>query len=504
MPSGNSKPAAPVVTSNVLRYTYPGLVQYYKNTKGGLEQGLTIARSPAGNAHKPLLVNFRFSSGLTAVRSHSGQAIEFRHGLQTAVTYGGLGVWDAKGKRLSARLLLETGNIQISIKDKSAAYPITVDPYFSAGELTAADGAASDAFGSDIALTSDGATALIGAYGHAGGGSAYVFTRDGTGYQQSQELRAPDSTSADCFGGRVALSADGAVAMASNECHNGNQGAVDVFDLSDGTYQFAQELSSPDGSDFGAGIGLSANGGDAIIGDLKGQTMDGSVWNGSVYLFARSESGYSQTEELADPTQTGSYFGVAVALSASGSEAIVGAVGHHFTSPFDGAAFVYQLTDGVATGSPQVLSAAGTALGSWSQSGGFGGAVALSADGDTALVGASAQPSSNPIANAARTGEAFVFSLGDKGFQQTGELAPPDGTDGDQFGSSVALSGDGTVALIGAIYATNTHCTHIKCTSLPAPARTTRTPAWPTAGVIPPAWPPLTATTAVNSAARAR
>ncbi len=74
----------------------------------------------------------------------------------------------------------------------------------------------------------------------------------------------------------------------------------------------------------------------------------------------------------------------------------------------------------------------------------FGEAVALSDDGTTALVGAPGDEDPN----GANAGSAYVFEY-DGGWSEVTKLSASDGTDDDRFGFSVALSDDGTSALVG-------------------------------------------------------
>ncbi|HEY8428532.1 MAG TPA: NAD-dependent epimerase/dehydratase family protein, partial [Sandaracinaceae bacterium] len=75
----------------------------------------------------------------------------------------------------------------------------------------------------------------------------------------------------------------------------------------------------------------------------------------------------------------------------------------------------------------------------------FGSSVALSADGSVALVGAFWDATS-----VAATGSARVFVRTETGWVEEATLVAPDGAVGDEFGWSVALSADGKVALVGA------------------------------------------------------
>jgi len=81
-------------------------------------------------------------------------------------------------------------------------------------KLTASDGASDDFFGWNVAVSYDGNTAVIGAFGDdvngERSGSAYVFTRTATGeWVQQSKLLPDDGASEDFFGYDVAVSEDG-------------------------------------------------------------------------------------------------------------------------------------------------------------------------------------------------------------------------------------------------------------------------------------------------------
>ena len=94
-------------------------------------------------------------------------------------------------------------------------------------ELTAEDGVAFDNFGWSVVLSADGSTALIGAYGNTDeAGMAYMFTREGVGWNQQAKLTAGDGTFDDLFGWSVALSADGSMALIGAYGSNTGTGAA--------------------------------------------------------------------------------------------------------------------------------------------------------------------------------------------------------------------------------------------------------------------------------------
>lgn len=73
----------------------------------------------------------------------------------------------------------------------------------------------------------------------------------------------------------------------------------------------------------------------------------------------------------------------------------------------------------------------------------YGLSVALSADGSTALVGA-------PTGGADQAGIVYAYARQGSRYVLNGQLTPSDGAFSDEFGASVSLSGIGNVALIGA------------------------------------------------------
>jgi hypothetical protein len=90
-------------------------------------------------------------------------------------------------------------------------------------------------------------------------------------------------------------------------------------------------------------------------------------------------------------------------------------------------------------------------------SGGFGGRIAVSADGDTLAVGATGEPSDSTGVggnqlnqNAAGSGAVYVFHRQDGVWMQQAYLKASNTGAGDAFGYSVALSSDGNALAVGA------------------------------------------------------
>ena len=187
-------------------------------------------------------------------------------------------------------------------------------------------------------------------------------------------------------------------------------------------------FSGSSGASFGESVALSADGREALV---------GAQFANSAYLFAET-AGTWRTTPMATLSGGSGGFGSSVALSADGREALVGAP---FTSSNEaGAVYVYkESARGWPTRPVATLSGRrGDFLGS---------SVALSADGQEALLGA-------PAAGAGFRGAAYLYAES-AGSWPASPIAsfPSSSRSGDGLGSSVALSADGQVALVGAPYA---------------------------------------------------
>ena len=128
----------------------------------------------------------------------------------------------------------------------------------------------------------------------------------------------------------------------------------------------------------------------------------------------------------------GDFFGYTVSLTADGQTALVGAPDR--TIP---AAYVFVKRASKWSEQQEIDSPAPAAQDT------YGFAVSLAGDGQTAIVGA-------PTGNG---GNGIVYSYSRQGgkYVLDGQITAPDGAYGDEFGVSVSLSGLGNVALIGAI-----------------------------------------------------
>ena len=315
-------------------------------------------------------------------------------------------------------------------------------------ELHASDPASPDQFGCVVAIS--GNTALIGAREKTVGdleeaGAAYVFVRSGATWKFQQKLVAGDPEGGASFGETVALSGNTALIGAPAKTVTVNNatydvaGAVYFFVRSGAKWTQQAELNAPSpGTSNYFGSALALSGTTALVGasgtTVADQTSTDQPAAGAVYVYTGSGATWTeQTQLVASDPSANAYFGDAVALS--GDTALIGAPAGYQGSP-PGAAYIF---DG--SGSSWSEQARFVALDK-APGDAFGWAVALS--GDTALIGAPGIA----VAGKEYAGAAYVFGGSPAGWLPRVELNASDPVAGDEFGSSLALSG--TRALIGA------------------------------------------------------
>jgi hypothetical protein len=215
-----------------------------------------------------------------------------------------------------------------SNSDQGTAYVLTESggTWSQQAELTAADGAAGDAFGASVSLY--GTTALVGAPQHTVGsnswqGAAYVFTRPGGTWSQQAELTAADGAAKNFFGSSVSLYGTTALVGAPYS-KVGYQGAAYVFTGPGGTWSQQAELTAADGTtDDELGASVSLYGTTALVGAIYHKVGPNS-WQGATYVFTGPGGTWSQQAELtAADGAAGDYFGSSVSLY--GTTALVGA-----------------------------------------------------------------------------------------------------------------------------------------------------------------------------------
>ncbi len=402
-----SQPVQHVKAGRVTYQWHDALTEWYINDERGLEHGMTLQRRPArSSGDMPLYLEMAVETDLRPRLTQDRQAVLFADSSgQVVLRYADLVVTDANGKVTPAHLELahatsmhrtlhpERMTLRMVIYDADAVYPLAIDPLLTSpvARLTATDGAAEDYFGQSVSVNQD--TLVVGAPdadigGRPNQGAAYVFTRNKNGrdaWGQVKKLTASDGAANDRFGGSVSVSEDTVIigAFQASVGGSGDQGAAYVFYRNQGGAdnwgQVKKLLVLAGGAVESFGASVSISGDTLVIGAYQSGVSNHNS-QGAAYVFERNQGGADNWGELKELVSS------------------------------DGQEFDY-----------------------------FGYAVSIS--GDTIVVGAVQAD----VGGIAYRGAAYVFYRNQGGANNWGEFAKlfaSDGAESDEFGSSVAISGD--------------------------------------------------------------
>ena len=216
---------------------------WYSPTAMGVEQGFTLNSRPAGT-NGAVTIAMASAGGLTPVLTSPTSLSLFGHSGQAELNYSGLKVTDASGRVLPAHLETSGSTIRIAFNDQDATYPVRVDPFIQLASLVPP--ATASSFGTVIATSSNGTTALVGdPYGGASGtGAATVYTFANGSWSAGAALTSPASPSA--FGSSVALSGAGTTALVGDPNGGAGQlGTATVYTYSGTSWSAGTPLTVP-------------------------------------------------------------------------------------------------------------------------------------------------------------------------------------------------------------------------------------------------------------------
>ncbi len=286
-------------------------------------------------------------------------------------------------------------------------------------------------------LSTDGTTAVVnGVIFHVASPNSWVDTST-----PAAVLSPPDTNYADTET-TCPISSDGTVVVVGGLSYVTHTSVHDLYRVASAD---AWATTSTPTATFRSGAPEPVDGVAALSADGKTSLMAG---DGEVFAFnVASEAAWTGVVRpaamLTSAVDNGRKLGYSVSLSSDGTTALVGAP---FRNSGAGAAFIFRASSEdswTTTGFPDATLVNGNKY----TGGAFGSSVSLSADGTTALVGA---PTEN-----SRTGAAYVFHAPSESSWVSSSapdarLSVASGAASDSFGHSVALSGDGLTALIGA------------------------------------------------------
>ncbi|UCE58617.1 MAG: hypothetical protein JSU63_14375 [Phycisphaerales bacterium] len=315
--------------------------------------------------------------------------------------------------------------------------------------LLASDGTANDEFGTSVAI--DGDVAVIGAHKASGpapwSGLAYVYRRSGSIWVQEKELDAFDGGVNDNFGYSVGVSGD--VAVIGARCTDDIlSGLVYVFRDNGGNWGYETTLLPSDGwamDWFGCSVAISGD--TVVIGACNDD--DNGTDSGSAYVFRFDGADWLEEAKLlpSDGAEN-DQFGISVAID--GDAIVIGAHQDDDNGADSGSAYVFVKPIGgwASVDSPleedvKLLPSDGA------NNDRFGNSVGIT--GDTAVIGAPVNDG-----NATDSGSAYVFVRPGGGWgsvpfpyhNERAKVVATNGDAGDEFGCSVAISGES--ALVGA------------------------------------------------------
>ncbi len=476
-------------------------------------------------AQTPTITSFTPASGpagtlVTIAGTNLGSPTAFTIGSVTAL------VISNTGTQLVGFVMpgAATGTVSVTTAGGTATGPgnftVTATPYpgtqqenkLGAGEGTPQTGQA-------VAVSADGNTAIAGGPQLSGTGGAWIFTRIGTSWLNPvTSLVVTGNIGNPLYGFSVAISADGNTAIVGGYSDNGSVGAAWVWSHSSGSWVMEQKLVGSGNigqSKQGLAVSLSADGNTAIVGGGGDNSTNGAIWvwtrsgstwtqqgnklvgtgnsgaaqqgysvalsadgntfieggnqdntnKGAAWVFTRSAGIWSQQAKLVGTGQTGTtpIRGTSVSISADGNTAAVGAIGDNFNR---GAVWVW-------TRSAGIWSQQGFLVGS--NSTGFarqGRSVSLSADGNTLIEGGYTDGDPTYI------GAFWAFTRSGITWTQKGTKLIGSGyTGASQQGVFITLSADGSTSLLGGpLDNTGVGAAWVFIPSLPLPTITSFTP----------------------------
>ena len=387
-------------------------------------------------------------------------------------------------------------DITITVSDNESALTTNSLSLTGLVKLVADDGDSSDYLGKSVAVSSDGQTLIVGADSDddngSTSGSVYIYKKVSTSWIQ-EKLTAGDGEANDAFGNRVAISSDGltAVVGAYHEGENGfYAGAIYVYKW-DGSNWGETKVIATDGqaSDyFGSSIDVSGDGTTIVVGAWGDDDNFSSA--GSIYIYKLNITVWVETKITASDASSSAYFGFATAISSDGNTVVASATQDDEVATGGGALYVYKWSgswieskimasdaadydrlgnsvdvssdglsivagvpedddDGSTSGSAYIYEWNGS---SWDEEkltasdgstfDNFGKSVSISEDGSKVFIGAS---------NAGTSGQAYLYSFNVSTWDET-IYAPVDGGYNDYFGYGSAISGDGNSAAVGSYY----------------------------------------------------
>ncbi|MCH8006801.1 MAG: FG-GAP repeat protein, partial [Planctomycetes bacterium] len=256
-------------------------------------------------------------------------------------------------------------------------------------------------------------------------------------FSHQETLTALDGAASDALGNAVAIAGDSAIVGAHfDDDAGGASGSAYVFVRDGVSWTQQDKLTANDaaaGDVFGIAVAIS---GDTVVVGASDDDDAGSN-SGSAYVFVRNGMSWPQQAKLtASDAAALDAFGRDVAIS--GNLIIIGAPNNDDNGSESGSAYIYRFDPNTSEWfeEAKLLASDGMAFDA------FGISCAIGAD--VAIVGAYGDGHDEGVQF---TGSAYIFRFDGSTWIQEAKLVASDAAAGDEFGWSVAMSGD--VVIIG-------------------------------------------------------
>ena len=307
--------------------------------------------------------------------------------------------------------------------------PAVANPYGAPGALADAQ-SGGGGFGQSLSISADGTVGVVGEPNYNGGaGAALVYANANGVWTPVERLEPSAEIGAGHFGAAVSMDGGGRTLIVGAPDDNGGIGSAWVFTLSGGGSWTEQaelvdtgEIAVQVAGRFGTSVAIASSGRLALVGEPLASAGAGKPVTGQAVTYEYF-SGWEQWQHMhVAGVPAGAHFGASVAMPVNGGAALVGAPN---AAGGDGIVYPYSF---YGLGGPFWID--GTPIPSPATKGSFGASVSLSLGGDHAFVGA-------PLANGG-DGEAYEY-------KPSGVLdavfTDPTGSTGGNFGASVAVAG---------------------------------------------------------------
>lgn len=319
----------------------------------------------------------------------------------------------------------------------------------------ASGGSSEYGFGTAVAISGDGTTAMIGAWrfpvdGKSGAGCVYVYSFNGMTWSLQKQLLPPTPTAGAGFGYSVAISGNGlcaAIGLGDWE----TIGKLLIYNRSGTTWATANE-SFNDGTGFSAYVfpanNTKTNFGRSVAMNRDGSLLFSSYYNedsngvasGCVIVFIRIYKEYREAVRIYGSDEAmNDNFGYSVSTNLTGDLLLVGSPYNDDTATatgsmyfFDTSALLDRLQETNKIYSDPITAAR------------IGSDVCLSADGKIALIGAY-----NDTGSVEYSGGVTYFTREQGVWTKKGKFFPDDPVTSAGFGVSVAMNAAGDRAVIG-------------------------------------------------------